>query len=132
MPKRTYTFSKLTRRLTCRQSCCGDSCLLSRRPGDRRFHNETVAALTTVFTDISTVAAAHNASRVAAAVAAAAAGVVATVTAVVGVLRKPVVWLGPGVGPQLLGIRQTVERQGTWAVVASHLLALDGIALQLL
>ena len=85
-----------------------------------------MAAFTAVFTDISTVAAAHNASRVAAAVAAA--GVVATVTAAVGVHREPVVWLGPCVRPQLLGIRQTRERHGTWAVVASHLLALDGIA----
>ena len=87
-----------------------------------------MAALTIVFTDISTVAAAHNASRVAAAVAAAAAGVVATVTAAVGVHREPVVWLGPCVRPQLLRIRQSVERHGTWSVVASHLLALDGIA----
>jgi len=127
MFKRTSTFSKLTRRLACRQSCCGDSCLFSRRPGDRRFHYETVAAFTTVLTAISAVAAAHNASGVAATVAAA--GVVATVTAAVGVTREPVICLGPGVRPQLLGIRQTRERHGTWAVVAIHLFALDGIAL---
>jgi len=126
MPKRISTFSKLTRRLACRQSCCGDSCLLCRRPEDRRLHYETVAAFTTVFTGITTVAAAHNASRVAAAVAAA--GVVATVTAAVGVHRETVVSLGPGVRPQLLGIRRTRERHGPWGVGAIHLLALDGTA----
>jgi len=57
-----------------------------------------VAALTTVFTTISTVAAAHNTSGVAAAVATAP-GVVATATAAVGVPRERIVWLGPGVSP---------------------------------
>ena len=86
-----------------------------------------MAALTTVFTTISTVAAAHNTSGVAAAVAAAP-GVVATVTAAVGVPRERIVWLGPGVRPQLLGIRRNRKRHGPWGVGASDLLALDGTA----
>ena len=62
------------------------------------------------------------------AAAVAAAGIVATVTAAVGVSRKPVVWLGPGVRPQLLGIGQTLERNGPRAVGTSHLFALNSIA----
>ena len=62
------------------------------------------------------------------AAAVAAAGIVATVAAAVGVSREPVVWLGLGVRPQLLGIRQTLERHGPRAVGASHLLALNSIA----
>ena len=62
------------------------------------------------------------------AAAVAAAGIVATVTAAVGVFREPVVWLGPGVRPLLLGIGQTLERHGPRAVGASHLFALNSIA----
>ena len=86
-----------------------------------------VAVFLSVLTASATVAAAHQ-TRTVTAVAVAAADIVAGVTAVAGVAMGQVVSPLSAGRPQLLRIRQTRERHGPRAVVASHLLALGGTA----